>query len=264
MQFPRGGGERQIVLRLEFTRNLEHKEVHMPQPKAIHSTRAHARSLLQKVVFWGLHLGIVVFCTWLLFFGGLSSLSGGLLTFADPVRAKILLCCATFYALRHGWTLFYLLRRHVPWGEVFGLLIFMALFEVGLLLLGGGVWTAKVAPLGWQDAVASILLLAGSFLNSFSEMQRKGWKAKTENSGRCYTRGLFAYSMHINFFGDVVLFTGWCLLTQNLWTLILPLAMYLSFVFFHIPGLDAYLTDRYGKEFEDYAGRTKKMVPFVY
>jgi protein-S-isoprenylcysteine O-methyltransferase Ste14 len=40
--------------------------------------------------------------------------------------------------------------------------------------------------------------------------------------------------------------------------------MGLNFVFIIIPAHDAYLASRYGSEFEEYARRTKKLVPFLY
>ena len=176
----------------------------------------------------------------------------------------ILFLCAAIYWARHGVTLFYLLMRRVDWGEVFGLLVFMGLFDIWMLLVGGGAFRAQAIALNWLDGVALVLFLLGSYLNTGSEVQRKWWKQLPDSKGRCYTGGLFAHSMHINFFGDVVLFTGWALFTQFLWFLGLPLFMFLMFVFYHIPALDTYLAERYGQEFDDYAARTKKLVPFVY
>jgi len=70
--------------------------------------------------------------------------------------------------------------------------------------------------------------------------------------------------MHINYFGDTILFTGWCLLTHNIWVLGFPMLMGMSFIFYHIPGLDVYLAERYGKEFKAYSEKTKKFIPFIY
>ena len=115
-----------------------------------------------------------------------------------------------------------------------------------------------------SDILALGLLLLGSYLNTYSELQRKWWKNNSANKGHCYTEGLFKYSMHINFFGDVVLFTGWVLFTHNIWTLLLPLMMMYMFISFHIPALDEYLVKRYHEEFKMYANKTKKFIPFVY
>jgi len=43
-----------------------------------------------------------------------------------------------------------------------------------------------------------------------------------------------------------------------------PLAMGLNFVFVIIPAHDAYLAARYGTEFQQYAERTRRLVPLLY
>lgn len=229
--------------------------------------RTHASSRQQKTVFWGLHLGVILLCVWLVLLGGMDALAGQLgraTGFADPTRARILLACAAIYFLRHGLTLFYLLARRVDWGEVLGLTLFFALFELGLLLVGGGVFREAPIALSGLDVFALALYLSGSYINSASEIQRKLWKGDSSNKGHCYTGGLFKYSMHMNYFGDVVLFTGWCLLTASFWTLGLPVLMLLMFMFVHIPPLDQYLAERYGEEFNAYRTKTKRLIPFVW
>ncbi len=149
-----------------------------------------------------------------------------------------MLACAFIYWLRHVVTLFYLLARKIEWSEVLGLLVFMGMFEIGLVLLGGGAFRDHTLNLGWLDLVALVTFSLGSYLNSFSEIQRKWWKADPANKGHCYTKGLCRYSMHINYFGDTVLFTGWCIFTHNFWVLGLPLLMGCTFIFYHIPALE--------------------------
>ncbi len=230
-------------------------------------SREHGSALPQKLGFWGLHLVLVAICGWLAFLGGLPQL-GALFGFnwglSDPVRAAVLFAFALIYFLRHGVTLFYLFVRRVEWPEALGLICFFALFEIGFLITGGGAFRQNQLPFGWPDLLAITLFLLGSWLNSWSEIQRKLWKRDPANKGHCYTGGLFSQSMHINYFGDVVLFTGWALFTHNIWTFAFPIFMAFSFAFIHIPALDAYLTKRYGDEFQAYAARTKKLVPFVW
>lgn len=226
--------------------------------------RTHASSRLQKVVFWGLHFLVILFCSWLVLGGGEYPAADRVVQLADPTRAQILLACAAVYFARHGLTLFYLLARRVDWGEVFGLVAFFALFEIGLILVGGGVFREEPIALSALDLFAVLLYLCGSYLNTASEVQRKLWKQNPSHKGHCYTGGLFRYSMHINYFGDVVLFTGWCLLTATWWTLGLPLMMLVLFMYVHIPPLDNYLAERYGNEFENYRAKTKRLVPFVW
>lgn len=217
--------------------------------------RSHDRSLGPKLAFAALHGGIVAGCLWL-GFGGID--------WVDPMRAQLLALCALLYWLRHLLTLFVLLQRRVELNEVLGLAAFMALFEIGFLLLGAGVLADGPRPLGLLDGLGLGLLLAGSLVNSTSEVQRHLWKRQPEARGRCYTGGLFAWSMHINYFGDSLLFTGWAILAASVWALSIPLMMTVMFVVFHIPPLDAYLAQKYGDEFRAYAGRTAKFVPFLY
>ena len=229
--------------------------------------RTHGRSIPQKWTFALGHLAIIIICAWLIYGNGWEALGhvfGKTWRLADFFRAQILLACAFIYWLRHVITLFYLLARKVEWSEVLGLLIFIGLFEIGLVLLGGGAFRAHSINLGLSDLAALVLFFGGSYLNTVSEIQRKWWKTDTANKGLCYTKGLFGYSMHINYFGDTVLFTGWCLFTYNFWVLGLPLLMGCTFVFYHIPGLDSYLAERYGEEFKAYSAKTKKFIPFIY
>lgn len=229
--------------------------------------RTHAHSTSQKKVFWGLHFAIILLCAWLVLGGGLELVTGWFgqaIDWTDATRARILLFCAVIYFLRHGLTLFYLLARRIEWSEVFGLVAFFALFELGLLLVGGGVFRESAIALSWLDVFALGLYFFGSYLNSRSEIQRKSWKKDPSNKDHCYTGGLFRQSMHINYFGDVVLFTGWSLLTTAFWTLGLPVLMLLMFMFIHIPPLDQYLAKRYGDEFGVYRSKTKRLIPFIW
>lgn len=161
-------------------------------------------------------------------------------------------------------TLFVLLKRQVAYSEVFGLSIFMAVFEIGFVLLGAGILADAPTPLGSLDWVAFALVLLGSYLNTGSELQRWQWKKKPSSKGHCYTGGLFKYATHINYFGDSVLFAGWAMLAASLFAWSIPVFVTAGFVLFHVPALDTYLSKRYGVEFDEYAAKTAKLVPFIY
>ncbi len=217
--------------------------------------RQHNSSLKQKIVFITLHAFIIIISLYIVLEG---------VEIYDKQRAWILFGFSFIYFLRHITTLFYLLQRQVDWGEVFGLSSFFGLFEIGLLLLGAGVFHQHAIAFDWIDSMALILFFLGSYLNTYSELQRKWWKNDLQNKGKVYTKGLFSHAMHINFFGDVVLFTGWVMMTHTWWAFFLPLFMLVSFVFFHIPTLDEYLLERYGNAFDIYAKKTKKLIPRLY
>ena len=100
-------------------------------------------------------------------------------------------------------------------------------------------------------------------MNSWSELQRKWWKAKAENKGRCYTLGLFNWSRNINYFGDVVLFGAWALASGAWWNAWVPTAMAAMFYFHHIPEKESYLSERYKTEWPAYVAKTKSFIPFL-
>jgi protein-S-isoprenylcysteine O-methyltransferase Ste14 len=229
--------------------------------------RDHGRSLLQKSVFALGHMSIVAICTWLVYLNGWESLGHAFeksWQLADSSRAQFLFVCALIYWLRNVLTLFYLLTRRVDWSEVLGILVFIGLIEIGMVLLGGGAFRDYRIHFDILDFLAALLYILGSFLTSFSELQRKWWKKDPANKGHCYTKGLFEYSMHINYFGETMTFTGWSLFTHDFWVLALPLLMAGTFIFLHIPALDSYLASCYGEEFRSYSEKTKKYIPFIY
>ncbi|MCP4725602.1 MAG: DUF1295 domain-containing protein, partial [bacterium] len=119
-------------------------------------------------------------------------------------------------------------------------------------------------PVGFVEIAGIILYISGSFINTKSEYTRYLWKKDPKNKGRLYTGGLFRYSMHINYFGDSLLFTGFALAAHSFTLLIVPLFMTAGFIFFIIPRLDKYLEKKYGKEFIDYSEQTKKLIPMIY
>jgi steroid 5-alpha reductase family enzyme len=125
----------------------------------------------------------------------------------------------------------------------------------------GGCSPVKINALDYSGI---ILFLIGSWMNTQSEYTRYIWKKNEDHKGKLYTAGLFKYSMHINYFGDIILFTGFALITQSFSLLIIPLVMALNFIFFIIPRLDKYLASKYGDEFNEYAARTKKLIPGIY
>lgn len=106
------------------------------------------------------------------------------------------------------------------------------------------------------------IYLVGSYLNTWSELQRKWWKAKPENKGRAYTIGLFSFSRNINYFGDVVLFAAWAGATGCWWNVWVPIVMAASFHFQHIPEKETYLSERYAPDWPTYAEQVPAFIPF--
>ncbi len=86
-------------------------------------------------------------------------------------------------------------------------------------------------------------------MNSYAEYARHAWKQRLENRGRLYTAGLFRYSRHPNYLGDLISFTGLCLMSGAWFTAVIPVLMLAGFAFVNIPVLDSHLHEKYGAAF---------------
>ncbi len=157
-------------------------------------------------------------------------------------------------------TMFVFLKRKLAWWEGIIGAVFFPFLIFCFVYVGG----SQKLPVDSVDIIGMTLYAIGSYLGTSSELSRHIWKLKHENKGHLYTRGLFKYSRHINYFGDVLLFSGFALVTHDPKMLIIPMAMTMCFVLLWIPAHDRYLAEKYGTEFEDYANRTKKLIPMIY
>ncbi len=178
----------------------------------------------------------------------------------NHVRHIILFVLNLVVFFRISITIFYLIKRHIPWEEAFSVPFAFAVYYIGFALLGYK--TQK--SIDFIDIVAIILFICGSLLNTGSELMRDKWKKNPEHKGQLYTAGLFKYSMHINFFGDIIWVLAYAVITRNWYAGIIPLLLFFFFAFYNIPKLDKYLAEKYKQQFEEYRDNTKKLVPFIY
>lgn len=207
------------------------------------------------------HAGIVAIVAWLLVAGAPASFPGWLrLDTGDPVRRWVLAGLAVIYLARFAITTLYLLRREVDWLEVTLVGPWLVLIHGSLAWLGGG----NPAPLSPVAGAGLVLFGVATIMGPLSEWSRHHWKQRPEHRGHLYTGGLFRYTRHPNYLADVVLFTGYALVTDRALSLVLPVLVLLGFVFVHVPTLDRYLAERYGAEFRTYADRTARLIPGVW
>ena len=222
----------------------------------------HARSLAPKLFFTGVFSATLAVSGWLMF-GDMTSLGGWLAAYelrGDLLRRVGLFSCLGIYWIRLLVTTFVFLKRQLPWLEALTVSILMPLAVYAYARVGG----AKSLSVGIVEVIGILLYLTGSYLSTRSEYKRHIWKQSAENKGRLYTEGLFRCSMHINYFGDILIFGGLALVAHSAVLLVIPGVMTANFVFFVIPRLDRYLATKYGAEFTAYAGRTRKFIPWIY
>ena len=219
-------------------------------------------SFLNKSLFSGCIIFTLLATLWLMFAEYITSNTWlrEYQLYGDPLRRILIASCLIIYVIRLQVTVWILQRRKWTWFETITITILMTFVLYAFASVGGS--NKKVV--GAVEVIGILLYLSGSYINTHSEYSRHVWKLKEENRGKLYTKGLFSVSMHINYFGDIVLFTGLSLLTHSLSMLVIPLIMAVNFVFIIIPSLDRYLEKKYKDEFRDYSKKTKKLIPLIY
>ncbi len=178
----------------------------------------------------------------------------------DLLRRILIASCLIIYFVRLQVTVWVFQKRKWTWLETITITVLMSFVFYAFAKVGGN----NKQVVGVVEVIGILLYLSGSYINTHSEYSRHVWKLKAENRGRLYTEGLFSFSMHINYFGDIVLFTGLAMVTHSLSMLVIPLIMAVNFVFNIIPSLDRYLKKKYKDEFRDYSKKTKKFIPLIY
>lgn len=121
-----------------------------------------------------------------------------------------------------------------------------------------------VVGLKWIDLVGTGTWTIGFLLESVSDYQLKVFKSKPEHAGRIMTIGLWKYSRHPNYFGEVVQWWGIFLLAMPLsggWiTIVSPLTI--TYLIRYVSGVPM-LERKYAgnTEFEHYKRRTPVFFP---
>lgn len=136
----------------------------------------------------------------------------------DPVRRLCLAAGFSIYYIRILFTEFVFLKRGVSWSEVFTIAFWLFFIVLLLGIEGGG----NRAVMGAAGDVGGILFVVGSWMNSYAEYAQHAWKRRPDNRGRLYTGGLFRYSRHPNYLGDLLSFSGLCLISGAWVTGVIP------------------------------------------
>lgn len=200
---------------------------------------------------------------WILEGGGIGTVGSWLgknWTAGDGMRRALLGAGFSIYFVRILLTEFVFLKRGVSWSEVFSIAPWLLTIFVWLSLEGG----MNPARPGWAGTAGVALFVAGSWMNTYAEYTRHRWKQRPENRGRLYTGGLFRWSRHPNYLGDVISFSGLALVAGAWPAAAIPALMLAGFVFVNVPVLDGHMQEHYGAQWEEYARRTRKLAPWIW
>lgn len=215
-------------------------------------------SVPQKVVIVALEVALIGMAAAVLFGDWLPGLRAFGTDPLAPRNATLLVFDLVVFA-RFALTMFVFLKRRIPWDEAFTVPFAFGLYLLGFPLLARPAST----PFGALEVAGITLFAVGSFLNTVSEWQRHRFKADPAHRGVLFTGGLFALSMHVNYFGDLLWVSGYALVTHNPWASTIPAFLFLFFWFFNIPKLDAYLAEHYGEAFTAWASKTRRLIPYL-
>lgn len=136
-----------------------------------------------------------------------------------------------------------------------------------LAIITGGVRV----PLGPIGSAGIAVWTIGMLIEIVADRQKSSFKADPENEGKFIKVGLWAWSRHPNYFGEIVLWTGMAIMAVPVlegwqWaTLISP--VFVAFLLIRVSGiplLEAKADKRWGggEDYEEYKRRTPVLIPW--
>jgi steroid 5-alpha reductase family enzyme len=159
-------------------------------------------------------------------------------------------------------------------GKVYWLISFLAvhLFPTIMVFLGCmsllPVFLATGDPLNYWDILAAIVLYGSVFYAFIADEQLRNFRNKPENRFITITSGLWRFSRHPNYLGEISTWWGLALFSvaagfQYWWTLAGPVAITLMFLFASIPLIEKrHLERRTG--YTDYISGTPMLLPLKF
>jgi steroid 5-alpha reductase family enzyme len=204
-----------------------------------------------------------------------------LLAGSFDARSLLLTLLVSIWALRLGSFLFVRVRRRgiderfdaikpsftrflMAW-TLQGLWVFLTLAAAL-----GAMTSAQPGRLGLVGFVGLAVWAVGFAIEVVSDRQKRAFRQDPANSGRFITTGLWAWSRHPNYFGEVVLWLGIALIalpSLSGWqyvTLISPLFVFLLITRVSgIPPLESRAEERWGNDpdYQAYKARTPVLFP---
>ena len=126
---------------------------------------------------------------------------------------------------------------------------------------------APLGPVGW---IGFGIWLFGFGFEVIADRQKSAFNADPENEGRFIDSGLWSWSRHPNYFGEIVLWVGIAVIAAPVlrgwgWlTLISPIFVFLLLMYISgVPQLETRADEKWGGEpdYEAYKARTSVLVP---
>jgi steroid 5-alpha reductase family enzyme len=166
---------------------------------------------------------------------------------------------ARYRKWREEWGRYAVIRAFLQVFIFQGLLIIIISLPVTFIIMFGQ------NPFGVFDVIGVCIWIAGFTFEAVGDYQLLKYKRDPASRGKVMTKGLWAYTRHPNYFGEVTLWWGVYLIALSVpkgWVTILgPLTV--TFLILKVSGIPL-LEERYkdNQEFQAYKERTSAFFPF--
>jgi steroid 5-alpha reductase family enzyme len=160
---------------------------------------------------------------------------------------------------RQDWGRWFVLRSYFQIFMLQGIFLFVIALPIVLINL------SQTENLTAFDFLGFGVWCIGFFFEAVGDYQLRQFKKRPENKGKIITTGLWKYTRHPNYFGEVVLWWGIFLLAlsiENGWIAVLS-PLLISFLLLRVSGVTM-LEKKYAGnlDFEAYAKRTNAFFPW--
>ncbi len=133
-----------------------------------------------------------------------------------------------------------------------------------------GITSTIQKPLGWAAVIGFVVWAIGFFFELLADVQKSAFKANPENKGKFINNGLWAWSRHPNYFGEIMIWVGVAIIALPvlrgwaLLTLISPVWVMLQLTLISgIPMLEKKADQRWGEQedYKHYKANTPILIP---
>ncbi len=135
--------------------------------------------------------------------------------------------------------------------NVIGIVLLCYVFKIGIL---AAPWVMLFRTVG------TLLIILGALVWFKGALRSDMDASITEN--RLQTKGIYSCVRNPMYSGLWMIITGTTLMWHNVWTLVLPFIDWLIMTIALINTEEKWLTDLYGKEYEDYKKQVNRCIPW--
>jgi steroid 5-alpha reductase family enzyme len=164
-----------------------------------------------------------------------------------------------YLSMRQEWGAWFYLRSYLQVYILQGFLLFLIALPV--------LWINKEtsSPLGWLDLLGLLVWLFGFYFEVVGDAELARFIKNPENKGKILQSGLWSYTRHPNYFGEVTLWWGIWLLALSVSGGILAIVgpLTITFLILKVSGIPMLEKKMEGKpEFAEYKRKVSVFVPW--